>query len=168
MFNFTIGAKHISVPLFVRRMKYMSYTFAHTHIHTHTKKTRILMSHRSHTEQRDDLQFSKAICLMFYFGVDSKDPSAHINQPGAVKRCAPAYSVNPNTAGLCRPHDLLGRGRKKKHLGGYICSATFPLPRQLTSVNYLSPESNTFSLCQVISLGSQRSRGRGELVLHPS
>lgn len=37
---------------------------------------------------------------------------------------------------------------------GYICSSTFALTRQLTSVNYSSPESNTFSQCQVISLFS--------------
>lgn len=53
----------------------------------------------------------------------------------------------------------------KKH--SYICSATFALTSQLMSVNYLSPESNTFSCCQVISMCSSTLVGRIKIVQKP-
>lgn len=81
---------------------------------------------------------------MFYFSIDF----CHINQSAGLVHLT--YSAIPKAH-----RRFIG----EKNLS-YICSSTFALSRQLTSVNYSSPESNTLSLCQVISLCSLTRVGR--------
>lgn len=83
-----------------------------------------------------------------------KRPLYHINQSAGLLHLT--YSIIPKVLAL----------PQKIYLGvGYICGTTFSPMQRLTSVNYLSPESNTFSQCQAISVGLLNGAGRIKTVL---
>lgn len=81
---------------------------------------------------------------MFYFSIDF----CHINQS--------AGHIQPFLSLLHAHRRFIGEKKTRLYLQLNLCSYT----RQLTSVNYSSPESNTLSLCQVISLCSLTRVGR--------
>lgn len=88
----------------------------------------------------NDCRFRSEFDVLFQSQL--KRPLYHINQGAGLLHLT--YSLIPNVLAL--PQTI--------YLGvGYFCGATFSPIQRLTSVNYLSPESNTFSQCQVISVG---------------
>ncbi len=124
----------------------------------HQKQLFIVSSELSLPEERNDLLF--VMCVWC-----SISALTSVTLIRVLDRSA--WHIQPFLSLLHAHRRFIGGGGGGGGGGiGYICSSTFALTRQLTSVNYSFPESNTFSLCQAISLCSLTRVGGNKTVIY--